>query len=197
MQRNRTKGDPFTAQYSWPEMTDLAYLKEGSIRAYGQLIEGVNIPVGQMESITFREQVWSLIDRDHILHLKHDDNIKTLTHSLQKYKTDVDCNDTVWLVFVLISVVCDCVVEQLQYLSAVSVQSLWLWLTEVFVRLFITVWTQLYCWDSVHSDSNNLLYLQAGLHWWSEWNQFHDLLHFHWILMEFQYDGFWCSTLKV
>ncbi len=27
--------------------------------------------------------------------------------------------------FVLISVVCDCVVEQLQYLSAVSVQSLW------------------------------------------------------------------------
>ncbi len=68
--------------------------------------------------------LFSLIDRDHILHLKHDDHIKTLAHSLQKYKTDVDCNYIVLLVFVLISVVCDCVVEQLQYLSAVSVQSL-------------------------------------------------------------------------
>ncbi len=26
--------------------------------------------------------------------MKHDDHIKTLTHSLQKYKTDVDCDDT-------------------------------------------------------------------------------------------------------
>ncbi len=69
--------------------------------------------------------------------------------------------------------------QQLQYLSAVSVQSLWLWLTEVFVRLFITVWTHHHC---VHSDSNNLLYLQSGLHWWSEWNLFQYLLfHCHWI----------------
>ncbi len=68
--------------------------------------------------------LFSLIDEDHTLHLKHDDHIKTLTHSVQKYKTDVDCNDIVLLVFVLISVVCDCVVEQLQYLSAVSMQSL-------------------------------------------------------------------------
>ncbi len=76
-------------------MTDLAYLKPGSNHAYGQLLEGVNIPVGQMKSITFRQQVSSLIDRDHILHLKDDDYIKTLTHSLQKYKTDVDCDDIV------------------------------------------------------------------------------------------------------
>ncbi len=75
-------------------MTDLAYLKLGSNHAYGQLLEDVNLPVGQMESITFRQHVCSLIDRDHILHLKHDDHIKTLTHSLQKYKTDVDCDDT-------------------------------------------------------------------------------------------------------
>ncbi len=120
--------------------------------------------------------VWLM---DHILHLKHADHIKTLTHFLQKYNIYINSNDIVWLVFVLISVVCDCVVEQLQYLSAVSVQSLWLWLTEVFVRLFITVWTHIYCWSHGNSDSNNLLYLQAGLHWWSEWN--HCLIHCHWI----------------
>ncbi len=68
--------------------------------------------------------LFSLIDRDHILHLNHDDHIKTLTHSLQKYNISINSNDIVLLVFVLISVVCDCVVEQLQYLSAVSVQSL-------------------------------------------------------------------------
>ena len=68
--------------------------------------------------------LFSLIDRDHILHIKHDDHIKTLTHSLQKHKINVAYNDIVLLVFVLISVVCDCVYEQLQYLSAVSVQSL-------------------------------------------------------------------------
>ncbi len=69
--------------------------------------------------------LFSLIDRDHILHLKHDDHIKTLTHYLQKYNIYINSNDVVLLVFVsLISVVCDCVVEQLQYLSAVSVQSL-------------------------------------------------------------------------
>ncbi len=70
-------------------MTDLAYLKPGSNRAYGQLLEGVNIPVGQMKSITFRQQVCSLIDRDHILHLKHDDYIKTLTCFLQEYNISV------------------------------------------------------------------------------------------------------------
>ncbi len=57
--------------------------------------------------------LFSLIDRDHILHLKHDDHIKTLTHSLQKYNISINSNDIVLLVFVLISVVCDCVVEQL------------------------------------------------------------------------------------
>ncbi len=65
--------------------------------------------------------LFSLIDRDHILQLNHDDHIKTLTHSLQKYNISITSNDIVLLVFALISVVCDCVVEQLQYRSAVSV----------------------------------------------------------------------------
>ncbi len=52
-------------------MTDLAYLKPGSNHAYGQLLKGVNIPVGQIKSITFREQVCSLIDRDIIYYTKN------------------------------------------------------------------------------------------------------------------------------
>ncbi len=32
-----SKVRPLTAQYSWPEMTELAYLQPGSDRAYGQM----------------------------------------------------------------------------------------------------------------------------------------------------------------
>ncbi len=38
--------------------------------------------------------------------------------------------------------------------AAVLVQSLWLWLTEVFVWFFIMVLTHSYCWWCVYSDSN-------------------------------------------
>ncbi len=44
--------------------------------------------------------LFSLIDSDHILQLKHDDHIKTLTHSLQKYNISINSNDIVLLVFV-------------------------------------------------------------------------------------------------
>lgn len=46
-----------------------------------------------------------------------------------------------------------------------------LWLREVFVRLFFTVWTSTDCWSHDNSDSSKLLHLQPGLHWWSEWSQ--------------------------
>ncbi len=70
-----------------------------------------------------------------------------------------------------------CWVSDSVWAAAGSVQSLWLWLTEVFVRLFITVWTHHHCGNS---DSNNVQHLQSGLHWWSEWNQSPHILH-HWI----------------
>ena len=64
--------------------------------------------------------LFSLIDRNHILHLKHDDHIKTLTHSLQKHKINVAYNYIVLLVFVHCSVLCVIV-----FMSSCSISQLY------------------------------------------------------------------------